>query len=83
MATIANAITSLIVCNAIASPTTIGIKATSNVSIIFICSDLSYALKFYSIQEAQEAFPETELEIIKEIYIQSGKNKQLMFALLM
>ena len=35
-----------------------------------------------SITEAQEAFPDTELAIIKELYIQSGKNKAVLFEML-
>ena len=36
-----------------------------------------------SIQEAHEAFPDTDLDLIKELYIQSGRNKQLLFNMLM
>ena len=33
----------------------------------------------YSIVDAQEFFPDMDLEILKELYVQARKNKQVLF----
>lgn len=36
-----------------------------------------------SILEAKEAFKDIEIDVIKDLYVQSGKNKQVLFEVLL
>lgn len=36
----------------------------------------------YSVLEAHEAFKDIDIEVIKDLYVQAGKNKQTLFEIL-